>query len=96
VACLQKKTLLQYKTTFNFQIKIKLGNRRSNKKWYPFGIIILFTKNPKIVQSLQTNEHKRDSCKLEVVSNVHYGFTNSHTKKANKPLQIETCEVVKT
>ncbi len=51
---------------------------------------------PKTIQSLQTNEHKKDSCKLEVVTSVHYGFTNSHTKKTNKPLQIANCKIAKT
>jgi hypothetical protein len=51
-------TSVQHKTIFNFQIKIELGNRRLNKKWYPFGITILFTKTQKlskICKKMNTN-----------------------------------------
>jgi hypothetical protein len=44
---METNTLVQYKTIFNFQIKIELGNRRLNKKWYPFGITISLTEKPK-------------------------------------------------
>jgi hypothetical protein len=43
----KKKTLFQYKTTFNFQVKVKLGNIKLNKKWHPFGITISFTQKPR-------------------------------------------------
>jgi hypothetical protein len=47
---------------------------------------------PKTIQSSQTNEHKKNSCKLEVVIGVHYGFTNSHTKKPTKLYNLQRCQ----
>jgi hypothetical protein len=76
-------TLVQYKTTFNFQVRIELGNGRLNKKWYPFGITISLTQKLSKV-------HKQMNTKGIVVN--HYGFTNSHTKKPTKLCNLQGCQ----
>jgi hypothetical protein len=50
-----KKTLIQYKTTLNFHIRIELENRNLNKKLYPFGITISLSQKTKKYPKSQMN-----------------------------------------
>jgi hypothetical protein len=40
-------TLVEYKITLNFKVKIEFENEKLNKKWYPFGITISLTQKPR-------------------------------------------------